>query len=88
MTYLLNVHLDLFVSTEWLQDNICNMVHGLCFCKTAHKYSKERALVLKHVGHLYLEFSKFLSDSSDICEVYLTQFNTLLFMNQRCFHQR
>lgn len=34
----------LVINTKWLQDNICNMVHGLCSCTTADKYLKENAL--------------------------------------------
>lgn len=54
LTYLLNIHLDKSISTKWLQDNEYSLVHGLRVCKTACKYLKETALVLKHIGHLYL----------------------------------
>lgn len=73
---------------KWLQDNICNVVHGLCFCKSAYKYWKERALVLKHLGHLYLEIANFLSGSSVIYEVYLTLLTTLLFLESETFPLR
>lgn len=83
VTYLLSIYLVLFINTKWLQDYIYNMVHGLCFCKTAYKHWKEGAL-----GHLYLEVAKFLSGSSVICEVYLTQFATLLFFESETFPSR